>query len=71
MQVGGSHDEQLHRLSTSLGGWISPCFAWATSGLSRGHLSADYPGSLCRLGARLKRLALDKLEAIHRFSMPG
>ena len=35
---------------------------------SQDHLSEDYHEALCRLGARLKRLALDKPEAIGRFT---
>ncbi len=35
------------------------------------HLSVEYHDALCRLGARLKRLAMEKPEAIRRFSMPG
>jgi hypothetical protein len=31
------------------------------------HLSADYHEALCLLGARLKRLALEKPEAIRQF----
>ena len=31
------------------------------------HLSEEYHEALCRLGARLKRLALEKPEAIRRF----
>ena len=31
------------------------------------HLSAEYHEALCRLGARLKRLALEKPEAIRQF----
>ena len=32
------------------------------------HLSADYHDALCRLGARLKRLALEKPEALRQFA---
>ena len=32
------------------------------------HLSAEYHDALCRLGARLKRLALEKPEALRRFA---
>jgi hypothetical protein len=35
------------------------------------HLSAEYHEALCRLGARHKRLALEKPEAIRRFSTQG
>jgi hypothetical protein len=38
---------------------------------SADHLSAEYHEALCRLGARLKRLALEKPEAICQFTKPG
>ena len=34
---------------------------------SSDHLSAEYHDGLCRLGARLKWLALEKPEALRRF----
>ena len=34
---------------------------------SRDHLSEDYHDALCRLGAKLKRLALEKPEEIRQF----
>jgi hypothetical protein len=35
------------------------------------HLSADYHDALCRLAAKLKRLALEKPEALRRFCGGG
>ena len=35
------------------------------------HLSDEYHKALCRLGARLKRLALEKPEAVRRFMNQG
>jgi hypothetical protein len=35
------------------------------------HLSADYHEALCRLGALLKRLALEKPDALRQFSKAG
>jgi hypothetical protein len=33
------------------------------------HLSAEYHDALCRLGARIKRLALEKPEALRQFQI--
>jgi hypothetical protein len=35
------------------------------------HLSEEYHEALCRLGARLKRLALEKSETLQQFSKRG